>query len=380
MNYFQTSNSMGENYYLKSGLQTGNNDYFLRFSWEIDLGNNRFVWYDKGGPVRKWYGNNLYLIKWGEFGEELKDSGKAVFRNSDYYFKEAISYSLTTSSSFCARYRPQGFIFDNQGSSLFPISKEYDLLYSLALLNSSVNLYIVKALNPTMVTQVGDLAKVPFTKEVLKLDLELVKQNIAIAKEDWDNHEISWDFKYNSLVKLKGFKIGSSMISYKEYWESKAQILQQNETSLNKQLIEIYGLNDELKPEVLIEEVTILQDESKIENGKLILDPNLIILQFISYSVGCFFGRFSIDKDGIILGKKEETLNDFNSLVNSATFIPDEDNILPVLDGEWFNDDIVGRFKVFLKAVFGEECFEENYKYIEETIRRKEGKSAAKGA
>lgn len=368
LNYFQSSNSMGANYNLKAGLQTGNNDLFLRYFWEVSLNNPRFNWYDKGGPIRKWYGNNIYLILWDRNGETLRKTGKAVFRNSDYYFKEAISYSLTTSSSFCARYRPQGFIFDNQGSSLFPVNEKYNLLYALALLNSSVNLYIIKALNPTMVTQVGDLARVPFTKDVLQINTNLVSENIAISKEDWDSRELSLDFKENSIIKFKNESIQNSVNAFQNYWNDKFTKLHNNEVELNRSFIEIYGLHEELSPEVALNEITILQEEANSENGELLIDPAPVLVQLLSYSIGCCFGRYSLNKPGLILANQGETLQDYLKQVQSPTFMPDEDNIIPVLDGEWFNDDIVGRFKVFLKAAFGEEHFEENLKYIEDTI------------
>ena len=182
----------------------------------------------------------------------------------------------------------------------------------------------------------------------------------------------------NGFVKLQ--KLETSFEFYKAYWSEKFFLLHKNEEELNRKFIEIYELDDELIPEVPIQEITILQEESKIIESKLIIDPASVLLQLVSYSIGCLFGRYSLDKPGLILANQGETLSDYDRIVgsdnpeqpptinNQPKFLPDEDNIIPVLDGEWFNDDIVGRFKVFLKAAFGEDHFEENLKYIEETI------------
>ena len=146
--------------------------------------------------------------------------------------------------------------------------------------------------------------------------------------------------------------------------------MHRNEEELNRQFIEIYGLQEELNPDVPLDEITILQKESKIMNGELFIDPVPVLIQLLSYSIGCIFGRYSLDKPGLILANQGETLQDFLQQVPNPTFMPDEDNIIPVLEGVWFTDDIVGRFKVFLKAAFEAVHFEENLKYIEDTIAK----------
>ena len=140
------------------------------------------------------------------------------------------------------------------------------------------------------------------------------------------------------------------------------------EEDLNRFFIKLYGLKDELKPDVPLEEIALLQEESRIINEELYIDPQPVLGQLLSYYIGCFFGRYSLNKPGLILADQGENLQDYLKQVPNPSFMPDEDNVISVLDGEWFNDDIVGRFKVFLKAAFGEEYFDENLKYIEETI------------
>jgi hypothetical protein len=185
---------------------------------------------------------------------------------------------------------------------------------------------------------------------------------------DWISRETSWEFQQNELAKQAKLKLNDSLVTYSDYWSNHFYELHKNEEELNRHFIEIYGLQDELTPDVPLEEITILQEESKIVNGALFIDPVPVLLQLVSYSIGCMFGRYSLDKTGLILANQGETLQDFLQQVPNPSFMPDEDNIIPVLDGEWFNDDIVGRFKVFLKVAFGEEHFDENLKYIEDTI------------
>jgi len=246
-----------------------------------------------------------------------------------------------------------------------------------------------------MVTQVGDVSQIPLISNGLNeykiSDIGDICLNIS--KQDWDFRETSWDFQQNELIRCKSNSgqdsadidmlrvedrneisgmakraTDSNLLedcyeAYKSKWTEMFFQLHRNEEELNRQFIEIYGLQDELTPDVPLEEITILQEETSIENGELVFHADEVFAQFVSYAVGCMFGRYSLDKPGLILANQGETLQDYLEKVGrreeELTFVPDRDNIIPVLDDEWFRDDIVERFYTFLKASFGEQKLQE---------------------
>lgn len=404
---------------LKQGLATADNQQFLRFWFEISMLNfgyedleretakmseKKWFPYSKGGNFRKWYGNNDYVVNWLNDGFDIKkkkkndlELGKITANNSkcwnqDYYFKEGGTWTLISSSNFGIRYMPKGFIFDVGAHSIFT---KNNIKYYIALLNSKPAYEFLKLLSPTLNFNSGVVAKLPeVICENKEFTMQLADKSIAISRFDWNTRETSWDFQQNELIKLQTESIKVAFESYKKEWSDKFYELHRNEEELNRQFIEIYGLQDELSPDVPLEEITILQEETKIVNNQLEIQAVPVLLQLLSYSIGCIFGRYSLNKPGLILANQGETLQDYLRIVDSCSlsvvseeapttnnyqlptkyyqpttkFMPDEDNIIPVLDGEWFTDDIVGRFKVFLKAAFGVEHFEENLKFIEDTI------------
>jgi len=369
----------------RQGMATGDNGNFVRIWTEVELkrigfshpdrtealkSKNKWFPYNKGGGFRKWYGNQIFVLNWENDGKELFDfKPKSVIRNPDYYFKECITWSLI-GLTFGPRYTPTGFLFDVGGSCAFP-SKD-NMKYIIAFMASKISSEALKTLNPTLNYQVGDIQRLPIktpTSDSIKMLIdEIITTNIDISKEDWNRQETAWDFMTNELIKLKNNNIKAAFECYKKDLIGRFWLLHRNEEELNRLFIEIYGLKNDLLPDVPIEQVTILQEEAKIVNGELFIDSIQVFLQLFSYSVGCMFGRYSLDKTSLILANQGETLQDFLMHVPTPTFMPDEDNIIPVLDGEWFTDDIVGRFKAFLKVAFGNEHFEENLKYLEDTI------------
>ena len=374
----------------RMGLATGNNAVYVRMWHESSIKaigfsfqnrntakESQLKWfpYSKGGKFRKWYGNNEHIVNWYNDGEQLQKtlhpSGKRIWAhnfNLDHIFESSITWSDITSGYLSSRYNEQGFLFDGSGTSAFFKSKD-DQLAILGLINTQFSKNYSKLLNPTLHFQTGDFRNMPLNRNLINnAFINVVKEAIGIAKVDWDSKETSWDFQQNGLIEQHNSRVKDAFRLYKEYWFETFYKLHKYEEDLNLQFIEIYGLQDELTHEVPLEEITILQEEAKIVNGELSIDSVPIILQLISYSIGCIFGRYSLDKPGLILANQGETVQDFLKQIPNPTFMPDEDNIIPVLDGEWFTDDIVGRFKVFLKAAFGEEHFDENLKYIEETI------------
>ncbi|WP_341222004.1 BREX-1 system adenine-specific DNA-methyltransferase PglX [Polaribacter atrinae] len=379
INQFTKSSKLGDEADFKAGLQTGNNDRFVREWFEIGFQNirlngngKRFVPYDKGGSKRKWFGNQSFVIDWKGEGEYLKNNSNPVFRNSQYYFKSGLSYSLTNTSSIGFRIKNSDFIFDNQGSSFF--SEDDYLKYFLGFLNTNIVNNLTKLLNPTMVIQVGDLSELPIIyseKNKDAIDI-LVKECIDLSTEEWSANETFWNYHKNELIRIKGEYLQEAYDSYCQYWQNKFFELHKNEEELNKQFIGIYGLQDELTPDVPLKDITILKEETDIVNGELVFNAKEIMQQFISYAVGCMFGRYSLDKPGLILANQGETLEDYLKAVGSSavetSFMPDDDNIIPILDNEWFEDDIVGRFYEFLKATFGKPNFDKNLAFVEDAV------------
>ena len=382
---FHTSQGLRDIAEPRQGMATGDNDRFVRIWHEVSfnkIGLNyqnrkqaqesqkKWFPYNKGGGFRKYYGNQIFIVNWENDGKELFDSRpKAVIRNPDYYFRECISWSLI-GLTFGPRYTPSGFLFDVGGSSAFP-SKD-NMSYILGFMASKVSSECLLSLNPTLNYQVGDIQRLPIkypSNNLVKLEIEeLSKRNIEISKEDWDRQEISWDFSTNSLLKFKSHKLKSNYDEFCQYWKMQFENTFNNESRLNQLFIETYQLEGEIEPVSDLKHITILDEISIINNDNLEFNAEEIIKEFISYSVGCVLGRYSLNKHGLILANQGENLQNFLRYVPDPTILPDEDNIIPVLEEEWFTDDIEGSFKVFLRDALGIENFQENLKFIEDTI------------
>ena len=350
------------------GLQTADNGRFLRLWYEVCNHNIAFHctscedsvhagvrWfpYNKGGAFRRWYGNRDYVVNWENDGYEIKhfvdDKGKLRSRaqNTSYYFKPSITWSDITISVFSGRYCEGGFLFDVKGSSGF--TEEKMRLYILGYLNSKISQAFIKIINPTVTTQVGDMARIPI---ILNEDKhsevdKIVVLEVQKAKSDWDSFETSWDFKVHPLVKNDVSTISEAYNLWSKECEDRFKTLKENEEELNRIFIDIYGLQDELDPYVEDKDVTVCKAD-------LVRD----IKSFISYAVGCMFGRYSLDTEGLAYAGGEWDSSKY------STFIPDADDIIPVCDEEYFKDDIVSRFVEFVKCAYGEETLEENLQFI----------------
>ena len=369
---FQNSKSIKDYADAKVGLQTGDNNRFLRLWHEVDFSRIYFnassdkeamcsgkKWfpYNKGGTYRKWYGNNDYVVNWENNGYEIKhfvdDKGKLRSRpqNTQYYFKEAITWSYITSSSFSARIKRPGFIFDVSGVSLF-IEDNYLRSYVLAIMCSKVASYLTKVINPTINLQVGDIQKIPVIEdsELYEEINNLVNQCINASKEDWDSYEISWDFQKNPLIQdVK--RIQDAFDVWGKMCEVRFNIIKSNEERINSIFLEKYYLDNTLSKELEDKNVSVS-----------LSDFTRDIKNFISYAVGCMFGRYSLDKSGLVYAG-----GDWNSSSYSS-FLPDKDAIIPICDDEYFKDDIVGRFVEFVEIVYGKEMLEENLQFIAQAI------------
>ena len=378
-----TKDKIKDSTFLFQGMITGNNEKFLRFWGEVnrkafdnclesfkELNDSKYwVPYNKGGEAKKWYGNLDLVVNFSNKGSDLT---RARLKFEKYFFKPCFSWNYISSSSPMSRFYPQGTIWDVHGSSGFNIDDSH-LKYSVALINSSVGKHILDVINPTISIQVENIGNIPRV-ESGKLNLKLVDLSIEISREDWDTRETSWDYIKNELKRIKGQDLEEVYDLYQQYWKNKFFQLHKNEEELNRQFIEIYGLHEEVKSDVQIEDITILKEETIIENGQLVFKADEIFKQFMSYAVGCMFGRYSLDKEGLILANQGEALEDYiDKVYNNQEeigdkFLPDEDNIVPILDDEWFEDDIVGRFYSFLKASFGKENFDKNLAFVEECL------------
>ncbi|MDK0910784.1 BREX-1 system adenine-specific DNA-methyltransferase PglX [Clostridium perfringens] len=367
----------------KVGLQTGSNEKFLRIWQEVkykkigfgiknteEAKNTDFKWfpYNKGGDFKKWYGNNDYVVNWQHDGQEIKGfkgtNGKIKSRpqNKSFYFKEGITWSDISSSYFGVRYTTSGFIFDVCGSTAFP-SKE-NIYYITAFLCSKLANDFLAILNPTMHFQVGNISNLPIIiteNEEIKELIELkAKENIKIAENEWNSCENSWDFKRNPLI--SGVKrLSDSFEKYSADRERDFERVKINEEEINALFINIYGLENEFEAEVSDKYITL-----KKEN------LNEDIKSLLSYFIGCVFGRYSLDEEGLILAGEDFDITKYNK------FMPDSDNIIPVLNSEtnYFEDDVMVRFEEFLKIAFSEEYLAENIDFIAEAIGKKSNESS----
>ena len=369
------------------GMCTGNNERFIRYWQESNFNTIGFgfanlnsfqesgyksVPHNKGGEFRKWYGNNQYILHFDEENYGLLSNSCNRLASKSHYFLPNITWSELASHTFGVRYQPSGYVFNIKGPCLFPNEISFD--YLLGVLNTNTFNYLIKGISNSLSINGGDVEKIPL---ILNQEKKLLVENIAgesvsISKEEWDSKETSWDFIRNECIRIGGQDLEETYDLYKQYWSNKYYKLHKNEEELNRQFIEIYRLQGELSPEVQFEGITILQEETRIENSKLVFYPEEVMAQFVSYAVGCMFGRYSLDKLGLILANQSETLQDYLQKVGKPrqeiSFLPDADNIIPILDDEWFEDDIVGRFHKFMKVTFGEANFAKNLAFVEECL------------
>jgi type II restriction/modification system DNA methylase subunit YeeA len=378
----------------RMGLATGNNQLYVRLWQEVsqnkigfnlenrqDAKSSFLKWfpYAKGGAYRKWYGNNEHIVNWENDGKSLQTNlhpgGKRIWAhnfNLPHIFKSNLTWSDVTSGNLSVRINGNGFLFDGSGTCAF-FEDMNSQLSALGLLNCKFSQEYSKILNPTLHFQTGDFRNMPYRRNLVNdLFLDIVRNSVSICNSEWDIKERSWDFQKNELIKHQSQDLEETYELYQQFWKNKFFQLHKNEEELNRQFIEIYGLQSELTPDVALKDITILKEETDVVNDQLVFDAKEVFAQFMSYAVGCMFGRYSLDKEGLILANQGETLEDYLEKValskDQLSFMPDEDNIIPVLDDEWFEDDITGRFYAFLKASFGTANFDKNLAFVEECL------------
>ena len=406
---------------VRQGLASGNTNKFVRLWHEIsafnfctdcDSINKAFdinkKWYpfNKGGSYRKWYGNNDYVLSFDKESIEILSNMGNHLPSRHLYFKKGITWNAISTNTFCVREHIKGSIFSNAG--MVCLCEDSIYLYIHALLNAPIPAKLLSILSPTLNFNAGDIKRLPviyFNTSLIELKTQ---QNISIAKQDWDAHETSWDFQKNPLLainsedclneltwkkEIEQFKTGKELHIlcggidifphrledivriYKTKWEHLFYQLHANEEELNRQFIDIYGLQDELTPDVPLDEITILQKgEIDIVEGEIVWNDAVIMKQLISYLVGCFMGRYSVDKPGLIIASQHQDLDALGLKVEGiengaeGTLLIDDDGIIPILEGEYFPDDMTVRIEGAIKAIFGEENFHQNLRYLEEKL------------
>jgi hypothetical protein len=336
----------------KTGMTTGDNNRFLRIWYEVqsDKINHDYKFYCKGGPFRRWYGNIESIINWKAGGAEVKHFTGSTIRNEESYFKKCIVWNLITSGDFSARaVFDYSCVMGDAAPATHPI-RNYD--YILACLNTKPTQYLLNIMNPTINCSSGVLDALPVgvAKERVESVETISQKSQWLSKEDWDEFENSWNFVRHPLV-CKAILIEDAFNTWSIACETRFNQLKVNEEELNRIFIDIYGLQDELTPEVEDKDVTV----RKADLGR-------DIRSLLSYAVGCMFGRYSLDVPGLAYAGGEWDDSKYSS------FIPDKDNILPITDEEYFEDDIVGLFCAWLKKVYGADTLEQNLDFIAKAL------------
>lgn len=370
INDFEDSIKLDQKYPAKKGLVSGDNDYFLRYWFEPIFNNICFknqntnskynfvkppylyAPMNKGGRFRKWYGNNNYVIKFNEDAFDIIDANKG-HRSPELYFKMAVTWSAVTSGAPSFRYSQPGFVGGSGGYSIF-VDKSIDTYKLLGILNSKVGNYILNILNPTINIQAGDVKRFPLKKNII--DTLKIKNSISISKQDWDAFETSWDFQKSPLLTQNTASLHQAYNSWSNEALTRFNQLKSNEEELNRIFINLYGLQDELTPEEDNKEVSVRKADQVRD-----------IKAFLSYFIGCVFGRYSLDHDGLVYAGSDWDDSKY------TTFKPNKENIILLTDRQYFDDDrdIIIRLKEFLTKTFDPETLTENMDFIAQTLEPK---------
>ncbi|WP_147917200.1 BREX-1 system adenine-specific DNA-methyltransferase PglX [Ruania zhangjianzhongii] len=391
-----SAESLSAHFVTRLGMSTANNDRFLRLWPEVSLSDlkldaasrqdalesgRRWYPYQKGGDFRKWYGNLEFAVNWASDGKEIRgfaDEKAGRIRshnyNLDHIFRQGITWSDFTSAVNAFRFMPAGQLFDGRGSAGFADSEE-DLHLILGILNSRVSNEAISAINPTIAINVGEVARLPFPKldhDDRKTVIANVAQLVELHRSDWDSSERSVGFARSPLAGVDGTLASRVASLVADGVVATAQAKQLEEMN-NRLLASAYGLDGEIEPDVASVHITLSANPSfrfpktAASEAEGLLARELV-RDLVSYAVGCMFGRYSLDEPGLILADQGATMQDYLAKVPSPTFMPDADNVIPIVDGDWFEDDIAERFRQFLRAAFGEQHFEENLRFVTESL------------
>ncbi len=413
---FELRSTISSRAEVRAGMSTTDNERFLRFWHEVSKNKasvGRYSreaapvkWhpYNKGGQYRKWFGNSEYLINWQNDGQEIKHWvvnnprdpntthwSRRIF-NTEYFYRECFTWGDVGTGYPSFRYLPHGYVIGNRGPGVFAEELEHSVL---AYLNSVIARRVLEISSPALTFNVGEIASIPFDwSSDVSTSGPKTERLVGIARTDWDSYETSWDFAESPLLRsdFRRDSLANTYAAMRAHWRDMTLEMQRLEEENNRIFIDAYGLQDELTPDVPLSEITLTcnphyrygGNKSEEELERLLRADT--IREFISYAVGCMFGRYSLDKSGLILANAGETLDHYLRIVGAEVqarssssifnlqsairFLPDRNNVLPILDADWFTDDIVARFGRFLRVTFGEEHYAENLAFIEESIGR----------
>ena len=389
---------------IAGGLSTSDNDKFVRRWSEVSQNRTQLhhrageefeddhQWFplNKGGPMRKWFGNMDHLINWRDDGADIKHAlvnnpgdprtthwSRRIF-NTHLFFCDGFTWGDISTTSFSARVLAEVSISDRVGVGAFNFPTENDKLAALAAVNSKVFPIYADILCPSMHYTAGQVVHfpVPASASLVTVTAAATDRLAALSRSDWDAYETSWDFTTLPLFSPnhRGETLAESYDTLRAHWQSMTDEMQALEEENNRIFIDAYGLQDELTPEVPLEEITLTCNPAYrygVKSSEADRETRLradTMAEFLSYAVGCMFGRYSLDAPGLILANQGERLEDYLARIPEPRFMPDADNVIPVLDGDWFADDITERFRLFLRVTFGEAHFRENLRYIEDAL------------
>ncbi|MDH6236281.1 hypothetical protein H4V99_001026 [Cryobacterium sp. CG_9.6] len=380
---------LGDRYSAMNGMTTGENARFLRLWYEVSADRTmldaadaaealvsgvRWFPYNKGGGYRKWYGNAEYLINWEDDGRDVIGNGRAFTRGRKYYFRPMVSWGKVSSGAPSFRYYPPGFLFDVAGTAMFR-EPEVELLDALSFCNSVVAQHFLAALSPTLNYESGQISSLPLLPGPKERRREIARQLVAIAKADWDSDETAWGFERPSLLGgVLPTELRSAFRIAEESSRATTSVVQTLEEENNALLITDYGIDGDVPPDVASDRIALRGNAvnrfgaGRTESQYSELATAARVSDLISYAVGCMLGRFSLDEPGLILANQGDTLRNYVAKVAIPSFLPDKDNVIPIVDGDWFEDDIVARFRQFLRIAFGEQHFEENLRFVTESL------------
>lgn len=394
---FQDQKSIGSIFKPRQGMATTNDEMFLRLWHEVSSFNINFAaksrsdaklsgkkWFPflKGGEFRKWFGNNEYLVNFHNDGADVcsyidnapgarvKSNGRVI--NKELYFKKALTWTLISSASTAFRFCDEGFILGHKGPAIY--CEDGSLSGAGSYLNSKVAYFLLKIIAPTIGFEVGQISRLPYME--LGIEPSIL---VRLSKNDWNSYETSWDFTRLPLLDPDYCPptVKAAYENLRAHWQEMTLEMQRLEEENNGIFIDAYGLQDELTPDVPLNEITLTcnphyrygGDKSEDELEALLLADTM--RELVSYAVGCMFGRYSLNKPGLILANQGETLADYLRQVPDPRFMPDDDNVIPLLDGEWFADDVTERFRQFLRVAFGDAHYEDNLAFIEQALNVK---------
>jgi len=381
----------------RQGMATSDNNRFLRFWAEVsfekaclnaktreETAKSAKKWfpYNKGGDFRKWFGNSEFFVNWENDGEELLGYAASLYgsptrtiKSISEYFKPCVSWSKISSANLAMRFYPEGYLFDVAGCCIFS-QKHADLMFLLGYSNTIMVRKLLATISPTLNFEAGQIASLPILELNRGAFTEIPGELIRKSKNDWDAYETSWDFTGLPLLNpdYRQPNLKATYQKLRAHWREMTLEMQRLEEENNRIFIDAYGLQDELTPEVPLKEITLTcnphyrygNDKSEDELEALLLADTM--RELVSYAVGCMFGRYALDKPGLILANQGETIEDYLKRVPEPSFPADDDNVIPMLDGDWFTDDIAERFRKFLRVAFGDEHYEANLQFVEKAL------------